>query len=91
MNELVVADVNSDVRQTPGVGVLEENQITWPQIAVGDAHTIAELRRYRSSDVDAERVPDYPVSKTGAVKRSWSRGRPDIWVAEVLHRKVDDA
>src|SRR5262245_47742549 len=90
MDELSITDVDADVRQTPRVGVLEEDQITWLEIAATDRRTGGDLRPKTGADVLAEGVEDDPVGEPGAVEATRSMRRPDIRVTDVLHGVVHD-
>ena len=56
VDELVVADIDADVRETPGVGVLEEDQIARLQIALRDAGAGRDLGEEPGADVTPEDV-----------------------------------
>src|SRR4051794_33440564 len=74
VDELVVPDIDADMRQPPGVGVLEEDQITRLEIAVGDRRACYHLRPEAAADVIPQDVKGDPVGETGAVERVRSRG-----------------
>src|SRR5690606_4853746 len=90
VDELVAADVETDVGQACGVGVLEEDQVTRLQVGAGDGRARRHLGPGARADVLAHDVLDDPVGEAGAVEARRAVRRPHVRVAKVVHRVADE-
>ena len=89
MDELAVANVQTHVRETSGVRVLEEYKVTWLQIAFRNECSMLILGLSGAVKCDAVLL-EYILHKPGAIKAAGSASTPYIRNADVFLRCCND-
>jgi hypothetical protein len=89
-HEAAIAGIDADVRDARLVGVLEEDQIAFPQI--GAIHRLpgARLVGRHARQAGAGRLLDGPLHQARAVERAGLLAAPHVGAAELAARHVDD-
>jgi hypothetical protein len=81
VSKLVVADVDTYMRDRPAVG-LEEHEVSWAKVALGDFLSLSRLRLGASLKLDAE-FPVHVLREAGAIEAV--RRRSTIGVTSTDH------
>ncbi len=78
VDELAVAHVDAVVRETPLVGVLEEDEVTGQQVFRRDVDAADDLVFHRALEVVSEHLIHDVIGKSGAIESARCRAAPEI-------------